>query len=738
MTFWDVVWREANFFRIHLSAFVFVPLIFSGIFYASNGRFHIQFIDSLFLCYSSMTDTGLSTVNLSTLTAWQQVILYLLMMLGDTTFISWLMVMTRKHYFKTQCIYVASHRPVRHRSRASLLASISRPVRAFQNQDVVPPRKTSPIQAQEVDITKGPTIEITEKNSEQQFAFDSASNPDANVAVFSSSPTPFSIPLPSSHPPSHLELIEEASVTSPDVLRQRRVLTFREEDPYPRLSPSVLSKAQNTSEILPSGNKRDPGFGGFPGPIDLIHQLFKRAAPLTYSRLKRTITIPSVTTLEEKKTPWLNFSGLVVGRNSNFRTDTLTSEQIQQIGGTEYKALEMLSWMVPAYFVCIQLIGFLVFAPWLLVTTKYDAAFRAQHRLVSKAWFSLFLVTSTYTGTGLSLMDTSMQPFQQAYLMIFGIIFVLLAGNHGQPIFLRLIIWTGYKLSLVGSETHQTLSFLLHHSRRCFLYLFPSHQTYFLLIVLVLFSAIEWAGFGILNIGLPTFQALPIRSRVILGLFQGITVRASGLGIVPISTLAPALQFLYAVLMYIAIYPIALCIRSTNVYEERSLGIFEAPLGDMQEDLEKLPPRERIGRYFNWHFRRQLSVDIWWLVWGIFIVAIIERGDLIDPNKSWFNMFAVIFELVSAFAGIGLSLGFPEDNFSLVGTMKPLSKIVVIIIMIRGRHRGLPVAIDRAVLLPTELVVNSAGNRSSDSIPSNMIGIASPAQEEHPANAQEA
>lgn len=47
-------------------------------------------------------------------------------------------------------------------------------------------------------------------------------------------------------------------------------------------------------------------------------------------------------------------------------------------------------------------------------------------------------------------------------------------------------------------------------------------------------------------------------------------------------------------------------------------------------------------------------------------------------------------------------------------------------------------AIDRAVLLPTELVVNSAGNRSSDSIPSNMIGIASPAQEEHPANAQEA
>ena len=108
----DFLWRETNFFRLHVSAFVLVPLVLSGIFYASNGRFHIRYIDSLFLCYSAMTDTGLTTVNLSTLTAWQQVLLYLLLMLvsfhhesryknllipkGDTTFISWLMVMTRK------------------------------------------------------------------------------------------------------------------------------------------------------------------------------------------------------------------------------------------------------------------------------------------------------------------------------------------------------------------------------------------------------------------------------------------------------------------------------------------------------------------------------------------------------------------------------------------------------------------------------------------------------------------
>jgi hypothetical protein len=79
--FVDYLLKELTFFRVHLSAFIFIPLVFSGIFYGCNGRFHVNYLDCLFLCYSAMTVTGLSTVNLSTITVWQQVILYLLMMM---------------------------------------------------------------------------------------------------------------------------------------------------------------------------------------------------------------------------------------------------------------------------------------------------------------------------------------------------------------------------------------------------------------------------------------------------------------------------------------------------------------------------------------------------------------------------------------------------------------------------------------------------------------------------------
>lgn len=73
--------KEATFFRLHVVAFTFVPLVCSGIFYACNGQYPVSYLDSLFLCYSAMTVCGLSTINLSTTTAWQQVMLYMLMTL---------------------------------------------------------------------------------------------------------------------------------------------------------------------------------------------------------------------------------------------------------------------------------------------------------------------------------------------------------------------------------------------------------------------------------------------------------------------------------------------------------------------------------------------------------------------------------------------------------------------------------------------------------------------------------
>lgn len=68
---------------ISISDSTFTPLVFSGILYACNGRYHIAYIDCLFLCVTSMTVCGLATVDLSSLTPFQQFLLFAQMCLGS-------------------------------------------------------------------------------------------------------------------------------------------------------------------------------------------------------------------------------------------------------------------------------------------------------------------------------------------------------------------------------------------------------------------------------------------------------------------------------------------------------------------------------------------------------------------------------------------------------------------------------------------------------------------------------
>ena len=137
---------------------------------------------------------------------------------------------------------------------------------------------------------------------------------------------------------------------------------------------------------------------------------------------------------QAKKVPYISFSA-VVGRNSRF-TD-LTDEQMDELGGVEYRALRVLMYTVigvrvllcltqghghswpSQYFLFMQLAAFVIIAPYIGARGRYDFVFEGQPRLVKTPWFALFLSASAFVNNGMSLVDTSMVPFQTAYLMVF-------------------------------------------------------------------------------------------------------------------------------------------------------------------------------------------------------------------------------------------------------------------------------------------------------------------------------
>ncbi|KAJ7191838.1 potassium transporter [Mycena pura] len=681
----DFVWTHGTFYRLHFTLFTIVPLIAAGVFYGCNGRFRVSFLDSVFLCYSAMTVTGLSTINLSTTTAWQQTILYLLMLVGD---------------FTNVCRYVhyrACRRPKR--SRPILVKSISSPIAVFKQRQEVPMSDKA-----SGNTTFGPTTSVgadtgDPKEQPERVSEDHAHVPFDAPITFSSSPRPASVLLSPTRTqsPRSVNFAMATSIEPPLRLQTIHGGLLSLRAAFPRKTATIY----NSNRKAEPGDKKFHGKGGFPGPLTVAKRLLKRGAPSTFRTLERKLSMPYTETLEAKDVPWLSFDGLVVGRNSAFRTESLSDEQLEVIGGVEYRALRLLSYLIPIYFISTQLFAFILFAPWLSATKQYDAVFTAQPRLVKKPWFSLFLVFSSYSGTGLSLVDVGMVPFQSAYLMIFALGFLILAGNHALPP--NMVF--GYLSRVIQVRD---LPFFCTLSNLCE----------------VLSNGLR-SKFSV-YIGLPFYEAMSKGPRIVDGLFQGLAARASGLAIIPLAESSPALQFLYIVMMYIAVRcdddPLDQCVcltlfrrcwrtDETRRYESESLGVFEEPPDEAHEEptnLDTFGPRERVGRYLLWHLDRQMSIDIWWLVWGVFLVAVIERHNLLDPEKRWFDMFRVVFELVSAFGGIGLSLGLPTDNFSFSGALRPLSKVVVIVIMLRGRHRGLPMGVERAVTLPRELKTDRA------------------------------
>lgn len=55
-----------------------------------------------------------------------------------------------------------------------------------------------------------------------------------------------------------------------------------------------------------------------------------------------------------------------------------------------------------------------------------------------------------------------------------------------------------------------------------------------------------------------------------------------------------------------------------------------------------------------------------------------------------------------------------QFNYSLSGALHPVSKLIICAVMLRGRHRGLPNALDRAVILPQDLQKRTDGPNDND------------------------
>ncbi|KAI0847889.1 potassium transport protein TRK1/TRK2 [Daldinia vernicosa] len=465
----------------------------------------------------------------------------------------------------------------------------------------------------------------------------------------------------------------------PTITIEEPIKPHRDEHDFPEeIAEDVEAAAHTTGASKPRMPRKDGE------KIDHTETTASTARSNPLHRIKSVLTQSK----DEDPMPYLSWQP-TLGRNSAFLG--LTEEQREELGGIEYRSLKTLALVLTIYFFGYTIFGMVTLVPWIVHNDYYGKVVDEAGQ--NRVWWGFFMANSAFMDLGLTLTPDSMISFNTAIFPLLIMSFLIILGNTGFPIMLRFMIWLASLFVPRGSGLWEELRFLLDHPRRCFTLLFPSNATWWLFFILVALNGIDLILFIILDLHGEAVAGLPLNVRFLDGWFQATATRTAGFSCVTLSALHPAVQTSYLIMMYISVFPVAISIRRTNVYEEKSLGVYSEGYDD-----DDIAGKSNIS-YVGTHLRRQLSFDLWYIFVGFFILTITEGPKLMTGD---FSMFAVLFEIVSAYGTVGLSLGYPGVNASLCSQFTILGKLIVIAMQIRGRHRGLPYGLDRAVLLPSE------------------------------------
>lgn len=305
-------------------------LIFWG---ASDPAQSVSYTDSLFLVVSAMTEAGLNTVNLSTLTSFQQTLLFLLILVGGSIFVSIGTVLVRKRAFESRFKHLVKLQKERRRGNRrsfSLSAMGNGPIlRRLRS-------RRGPEEAVDDDLPKSwadRPFDPIPPSSQNYAAGKSRSGPERDLNE------------------PHIETLGVTVTAESAVDEDGHREIMHVSGDHISFMPHDSSSTSECHRVLSFA-----GVGAHPSSTSL-------KAPITDSRSRHGRKNMERDEEEEKdkeeEPPESWFPGYLTkhttGRNGQFFG--LSRAERDHLGGVEYRAIQLLAWIVPIYFVLWQLLG---------------------------------------------------------------------------------------------------------------------------------------------------------------------------------------------------------------------------------------------------------------------------------------------------------------------------------------------------------------------------------------------
>ena len=276
------------------------------------------------------------------------------------------------------------------------------------------------------------------------------------------------------------------------------------------------------------------------------------------------------------------------------------------------------------------------------------------------AFLSVFHAISAFCNAGFATFSDSFTYFQKNVPLNLVICFLIISGGIG---------------FLVLSEIRQRLSFNRHFFPRFSLHskLVLSSTAILLVVSTLLFVLMEWHN------TLVPFSPL---KRFLVGFFQVVNTRTAGFNTIPIMDMSNEALFLVILLMIVGASP-GSCgggIKTTTFACLTILGISRLFGYEKPQLFHRTISQESIGKAIS-----IVMISIFIVFTATLLLLMTELGEISHPMSRG-KFLELLFEVVSAFGTVGLSMGV-TPGLSAIG------KFIIICVMFVGRLGPLMIAL---------------------------------------------
>lgn len=287
-------------------------------------------------------------------------------------------------------------------------------------------------------------------------------------------------------------------------------------------------------------------------------------------------------------------------------------------------------------------IGFILLLPSMIIQFGGEGIFKA-----------LFLSVSAFCNAGFDVFGTTgtqfqnLMPFAQNVFVLLPVMLLVVNGGIGYMVIIEIV-------SKFKKDTRNPLS--LHVKIVLII------TTILILVGAILFALFEWNNPQTIG-NMPTFY------KIINSLFQSITPRTAGFSTFDQANLTSSSRVITDILMFIGGSPSSIAggVKTTTIFV-----LFVYAFRSVGQNGDIVLGKKSISNKTIQKALRIVALAVILMIIGVVSISLIEINNPIANSSS------IIFEVISAFSTVGITLG-------LTPTLAVASKIILIALMFIGR-----------------------------------------------------